>query len=435
MILFRLVKFLEKLGLKPLTSNIFKLIKKFYSILLIIPAFFLLVIIRSISLNKKKKIVTLRISREYFGHFAIEPAMASAFFEEKSNEFFLLVSLKFSRGIKNLKLEKIVKKTFKLDNDFLISIVEHIYNWSVPLIKSLIKIYYEPFIPLFEIGRELKYNKYIFSSNTFPWRTNSQSILFKKSNSTDILIALRSHHFNQKKVPHQPWRDLSLNELKNVLEACINIKQEEKLYCLSNKEYISKLSSNVKFSNSVIFLDEKKTDVLDFFNENTLLINNGNGIGAAAHAIGIRTFFIQHTLWHFWHTSFSNAVLIPSEFQKNNNFKKQNINEIISLAFSPKLPMPLNIEDNYYKRGLSIKEVSEIPNNIIQETLNQCLRLETYKKNRKKNNFLGCEFDFSTEQEKEFWKLYISNLPLEIRPFHKKISIYISESYLNDLLK
>ena len=434
MILFRLIKYLERLGLGPVRSYIFKLIKKFYSILLIPPAFFLLVIVRSISLNKKKKVISLRISRDYFGHFAIEPAMASAFLKEKSNKFILLVSFKFRKGIRNLKLEKIVKKTFKLNHDFLISIVEHIFNWSLPSIKSLIKYHYEPFIPFFEIGRESKYLKYICSSNTFPWRTNAQEILFKKSTSKEILIALRSHYFNQKKVHHQPWRDLSLNELKKVIEACINIKQEEKLYCLSNKEYISKLSSIGKFSDSVIFLDENKTDVLDFFNENTLLINNGNGIGAAAHAIGIRTFFIQHTLWHFWHTSFSNAVLLPSEFQKNNNFNKSTFNEIISLAFSPKKPIPFNIADNYYKRGLSIKAVSEIPINIIQETLKQCLILETYKKDRKNNNFLGCEFNYSTELEKEFWKLYISHLPLEIRSSHQKIYIHLSESYLKTFI-
>ena len=434
MILFHISKYLERLGLRPLSSYIFKLIKKLYSILLILPACFLFVIIRSISLNKKKKIISLRISRDYFGHFAIEPAMASAFLEEKSNKYILFVSFKPSKGIRNAKLEAIAKKTFKLNNDFLMNIVEHIFNRSLPSIKSLIKKYYQPFIPLFDIGRELKYGKYIFSSNTFPWRKHSQEILFKKSNSKEILIALRSHHYNHKKVSPQPWRDLSLTELEKVIEACINIKHKEKLYCLSNKEYITKLSSISKFKNSVIFLDEKNTDVLDIFNENTLLINNGNGIGAAAHAIGIKTFFIQHTFWHLWHTSFSNAVILPSEFRKNNNLNKTSINEVISLAFSPKSPMPLNIVENYFKQGLSIKSVSEIPINTVEETLKQCLILESYKKKRKSNNFLGCEFSYSSEKEKEFWKLYISNLPLEIRHFHKKISLHISESYLNNFI-
>lgn len=433
MIFFHLTNYLERFGLKPHASYIFKLIKTFYSILLIIPACFLLIIIRSISLSKKKKIITLRISRDYFGHFAIEPALASAFIEKNSNKYILVVSFKCSKGIRNIKLEEIAKKTFKLNNDFLIGIIEHIFNRSLILIKNLIKVYYEPFIPIFDIGRELKYGKYISSSNTFSWRTQSQKLLFKKSTSKKILIALRSHHFNQKKVSPQSWRDLTLTELKKVIEACINIKQKEKLYCLSNKEYISSLSSIEQFSNSVIFLDEKKIDVLDIFNENTLLINNGNGIGAAAHAIGIKTCFIQHTLWHLWHTSFSNAVLLPSEFRRNNNFKKTSVSEIISLAFSPKSPMPINIVQNYFKQGLYIKPFSEIQNNVLQESLNQCLILETFKKDRKSSNFMGCEFNYSSKQEKEFWKLYISNLPSEIRPYHQKISIHLSQSYLNSL--
>ena len=175
--------------------------------------------------------------------------------------------------------------------------------------------------------------------------------------------------------------------------------------------------------------------MLDFFNENTLLINNGNGIGAAAHAIGVKTCFIQHTFWHLWHTSFSNAVLLPSEFGKNNDFNKSTVNEIISLAFSPKSPMPVNIVKNYFERGLFIKPFSDIPIDTVQETFKQCLLLETYKKDRKSNNFMGCEFNYSNEQEKEFWKLYISNLPSEIRPYHKKITIHISETYLNNLFK
>ena len=96
--------------------------------------------------------------------------------------------------------------------------------------------------------------------------------------------------------------------------------------------------------------------------------------------------------------------------------------------------MPLNIVENYFKQGLSIKSVSEIAINTIEETLKQCLILESYKKERKKNIFLGCEFNYSSEKEKEFWKLYISNLPLEIRHFHKKISLHISESYLNNFI-
>ena len=118
-----LSNYLGRFGLRPYASYIFKLIKKFYSISLIIPACFLLVVIRSVSLSKKKKIISLRISRDYFGHFAIEPAMASAFFEKNSNKFFLVVSFKSNKGIRNSKLEAIAKKTFKLNNDFSLSII------------------------------------------------------------------------------------------------------------------------------------------------------------------------------------------------------------------------------------------------------------------------------------------------------------------------
>ena len=193
MILFYLSKYLEKLGLKPFASFLFKSIKKLYSLFLSIPAYILYLILRSKKINKKKKIISLRISRNYFGHFAIEPAMASAFLKEESNKFILLVSFKPSKWMSNKKLEIIAKKTFKLNNDYLIMIIEHIFNRSLPLFQRLVKVYYEPFIPLFDIGRELKYNKYISSSNTFTWRTQSQKILFKKSYPREILIALRSN--------------------------------------------------------------------------------------------------------------------------------------------------------------------------------------------------------------------------------------------------
>ena len=49
---------------------------------------------------------------------------------------------------------------------------------------------------------------------------------------------------------------------------------------------------------------------------------------------------------------------------------------------------------------------------------------------RKKDNLLGCEFEYGSLKEKEFWKNYIRNLPYKLRNSHKKIKLNISNSFL-----
>ncbi|MDC3118648.1 hypothetical protein OA503_03170 [Prochlorococcus sp. AH-716-K03] len=359
--------------------------------------------------------------------------MASAY-QDINKDFKIITSFKPGKGINNKYLNSIHSSTFKLSNDLLLICLNIFYYNSTAFIKRKIKKYYEPFIDKNNIEREMKYIDYLESSSDFPWRRIGRDLIIqKKSSRRNIIIAMRTSYFNEKKrgVSSQPWRDVSVNDIYKIIQASNEIKNEEKIYCFTNKkvwERIQKMQINL---DKIDFIDENNNDILDIINEDTLLINNGNGIGATIYALGIKTLYLHHTVWHFWHSSHSNGLAYPCVFKDSKN-RINDLQKIIKLAFLPEY-IPYDFEENFYKKGVFHNQISDLSVIQIQNSIIEALNIKSLGE-RSSAKYLGVEFYYKDYKEKYFWELFIKNQPKYFRKFSRKISLNIASEFLNSYI-
>ncbi len=427
----KFIKF-SNLNLKKNLKLIYGFFVLAYKIFLFIPSLFFLAALKFVNnsfLKDYSKIISLRITPKYFGHLSIEPAILSSFCSREKT-ILPIVSFKKGEGIKNTKLETIAKNSFNIKPDFLNKISEHIFNYSFENIRSKISNFYTPLLKKNSKTREMHYVHLLDTEKVFEWRENAKKIIFRKEdNKFKLIIALRTNHFskNVKNVASQPWRDASANDIIYITKVFSKIIDPKDIYLFSHPDNLDLINNKELKELNINFVDQSKIDILSIISSNSILVNNGNGIGAAAMAIGIKTLYIHHTLWHFWHTSHSNAVCLPSKFISLKFKQENNLEKIVSLAFSPKCVVPFDFSKYYYPKGIINNNIQDIDEEILIKTLKQIL---SNKKNRFKEEFMGCSFEYENKEEKEFWKIFIEKLPQELRESHKLIKLNISTSFL-----
>ena len=96
-----LYRILVLLRLKNFSKKIFWLAKQFAKFILFIPSILFLLFFKKNYNLEKKKVYSLRLTRKYFGHLAIESAMASAFQTVNKNSK-IITSFKPSIGINSV---------------------------------------------------------------------------------------------------------------------------------------------------------------------------------------------------------------------------------------------------------------------------------------------------------------------------------------------
>ncbi len=419
-------------------KNTIKILKKIrlkiYQIIIFIPSLLLLLFLNisfKTFFKNYKKIISLRISKNYFGHLSIEPAILSSY--SSKNDIFPLVSFKKGKGINNKTLEKIASNSFVIRNDILNKVLENIYNNSFENIRLKINFYYSPLLHKKLLTREITYVHLLDTNKNFKWRETAQKLIYrKKGTEFKLVIALRTEHFNKKikNVAPQPWRDASASDIAYLAKVCAKIIDQRQIYLMFNPQNNELLNNEGLISSNINLIDETKVDILELLNSNSLLINNGNGIGAAAMAIGIKTLYINHTFWHFWHTSHANALCLPSQFIDSKSNEKSNLEKTVSLAFSPRNCIPLNFYEHYYPYGISINKIEDIEEKILLNSILQILKRRDDEK-KYKENLMGCEFEYSNKKEKDFWEKYIIHLPPILRESHKLIKLNISNAFLD----
>ena len=394
----------------------------------------LIVIYLKLNFKKdRKKLLGLRLTRKYLGHIAIESAMASAF-QNIEKDKRILTSFKRAKGIDNYYMNSIHRSTFILSNDFLLIFLNLFYYNSINFIKNNIKKYYEPFIDKNSSEREIKYIDYLDSSVDFPWRSKGRNlILSNRNNSRNIFIAMRTSHYNEKKigVNSQPWRDASIQDIHKIIKATKEINSEEKIFCFTNKKVWKEITNMEVNLSKIIFLDEDNSDILDYLNQDSLLINNGNGIGAAGLALGIKTLYLHHTVWHFWHTSHSNSLAYPCEFRNSRN-KIKDLRSIIKLAFLPK-NIPYDFEKNFYSKGVIHNKISDLDTKDICNSIIETFNVKSLSE-RKVSKYLGVDFYYSNPEEKYFWELFIKSQPNKLKKFRRRITLNISQGFLKSFI-
>ena len=419
-------KNIKNLKLKAFAKIIIKLTNRSLKIVLFLPSILIVIYLRQNFKKDRKKLIGLRLTRKYLGHLALESAMASAFQSIEKGKS-IITSFKISKGIDNYYMNFIHSSTFQLSNDFFLIILNIFYYNSIHFVKRYIKKYYEPFIDKNNAEREMKYIDYLDSSFEFPWRRIGRNLILSNRNkSRNVFIAMRTSHYNEKKIDvnAQPWRDASPLDICKIIDATNEINGEEKIFCFTNKKVWKEISMMEVNLDKTIFIDEDNSDILDYLNEDSLLINNGNGIGAASFALGIKTLYLHHTVWHFWHTSHSNSLAYPCEFRNSKN-KIIDISKVIKLAFLPE-NIPYDFEKNFYSKGVIHNKISDLDTKDICNSIIETFNVKPTSE-RKFSKYLGVDFYYSNPEEKYFWELFIKSQP---NKFLRKISLTISPGFL-----
>lgn len=427
------IKINKNLIVKILKNFKFKIFQTF----LFIPSILLLLvfcILFKTILKKNQKLISLRISTKYFGHFSIEPAILSAYCSNQIGTL-AIASIKKEESINNKILEHLAKTSFHLKNDSINYLLENIYHYSFKNIKEKINKFYSPLLPQKLKTREMSYIHLLDSDKSFKWRSNAQKIIFNQNgNDFKLIIALRTEHYNKRKknVASQPWRNASAEDIEYLCKVFSKIIDPKKIFLFYHPENSELLKKQDLKDLKINFVDETKIDILSLLNSKSILVNNGNGIGAAALAIGVKTLYVHHTLWHFWHTSHANALCLPSLFINPKQKNKSSFENLISLAFSPKNNVPFNFLDEYYAKGIKINKIIDINEEVLTKTLLQILS-EKDTEGPFKSNYMGCYFEYLSKKEEIFWKTYIKKIPPLLRQSHRLIKLKISKSFLDSM--
>ncbi len=433
-------------GFKFVFKLIFKFLIFFYSFSIIpISLFFLLILsVNYYFSNSKKKYISLRISKKYFGHHAIEPAIASSM-QMHNTKKIVIISNKDKYILGNPKLTYLVDNSFKLTNDVYLKIIENLYNFSFNLLKDFISKYYEPLIPKWSKYREIKYWPLLDLNKNFIWRTKSIEMLNKNNfanNRDHIVIALRSSHFHKftSTVQSQTYRNADLEDLIYLIKACDSEFKDKEIICYCSYEMCRNLSKIIFKNNLLRFVPQEKFDILDILTPSSLLISNANGIGATAFAMGIKTLFLQHSPWHVWFTSHSNSLMLPIEYKTLDKNKlviqeKRNLDNIIDLAFSPSDYVPFDYERNFLSKNIIVQKIKQIDFEILKATIREASKIYQSNDFRQTGNYSKCEFKYSSTLEKIFWEKYLNKIPRKMIMCHSHISMSISTSFLQSFYK
>ena len=141
-------------------------------------------------------------------------------------------------------------------------------------------------IPKFSKLRELYYWSYLESNNKFIWRKNALKKIQSNNNSTElknnIVIALRSDHYhkNTKTVKKQNYRNADFDDLVYLIKTCLEEFVDFEIICYCSLEMNNALSKVFVGNKNFKLINQENNDILDILNPTSLLINNGNGIGA-----------------------------------------------------------------------------------------------------------------------------------------------------------
>ena len=385
--------------------------------------------------KKYKKLISLRISKNYFGHYAIEPAIASSIKKENCSTK-IIVSFKSANIRNNKKLNYCIKESFPISRDIYLKFMEHIYNYSEKKLKRYIKKYYEPLIPKFNLHREMKYWPYLLKEKDFTWREYANKIIKENQilqTEKAIIIALRTEDFhkNSRKVQSQPYRNADLADWIHVVDCCLLEKKDREILCYCHKNIGFPLESRYHSISNIRIINQDNIDILDILKKDALLISNANGIGSASFAIGLKTLYIQHSPWHVWFTSHSNSLMLPIEYFVNGEIEKRSLDKNFSLAFSPLNDVPFNFERNFSPKGINLQSIKNIKKDILISSIREALNLEENSSSFNEN-LLGCSYNYRNPAEKIFWQIYIKKLPFSIRYWHKNITMKVSTSFLKD---
>ena len=320
-------------------------------ILLVISFFFSAIVYR-------KKIYSAHFTYKFFGHAAIEPAIASSFITHNNIKFFSSHQ-RFS-GSDNYFLYTISRSLF---SNLVIPLYlnQYIYNASLPFFKQLISNYYSPLFPK-RVDRELYYLSYLSTDLHFPWRSLVQDKLdyfevFRQDTShLPILLACRTSHFhsNSSDVATQNYRNLDLLELIHFLRSVLQSDQTTSFIIYSSDDTISQLKVSLNiYKNRIEYVDQQTCDVIPLFMRSRLLVNNGNGIGAFAYSFGFPTLYIKHSPYQSWHSSHLNAVSIPPIYSTSTSFSSLDLSKSLELSFSTSSSLPFDFDGIYRSRGIS----------------------------------------------------------------------------------
>ena len=382
----------------------------------------------------RKKIYSVYFSYKYFGHSAIESAIASSFVN--TNDIKLFSSHhKLAHG-DNVLLHNISRSLF--DDCWLpLNYIQFIFNNSFSFIQELISLYYSPLFPS-RVDRELFYLPYLSTDLSFPWRSlisehiTDLSCSSQPFSSLPVLIAVRTSHFHSysPSVSSQNYRNLDLSEIEYLLNSFLLGDHVTTYILYASISIIDHLKSIfTHYCDRIEYVDQSKNNIIPLFARSKLLVNNGNGIGAFALSLGFPTLYVKHSPFQCWHSSHLNSIAIPPIYVSSDNYHT-NFSESVSLAFSTDCILPLDFYQSYSSRNVFLLPLTSYPSSIFSSSLTQALDLNSLFLNKSRTDCLVHRLT-NTKLNSSFWAAFNSLAPNQVKIWHRKQYLTISSSFLS----
>lgn len=401
---------------------------------LLLPLSLLLFIVSLIlsSLFYRKKIYSIHFCCKFFGHAAIEPAIASSF--ASSNNIKLFTSFQSFSHDHNSFLYSVLRSLFS-DSFIPFSYLHYIYNNSFSFVQYFISFFYSPLLPN-RIDREFFYLPYLSTELIFPWRTLARDKLnlpsgYSYPSSFPVLIACRTSHFHKSSstVPEQDYRNLESDEIEYLLRSFL-VNDDSTTFIIYTSHVIINylLPRFQQYEPRLEFVDQQCQDVIPLFARSRMLVNNGNGIGAFATSLGFPTLFIKHSPYQSIHSSHLNAVLIPPMYHKSNTIP--DLSESFELSFSPPCILPFDFTLNYSLEDISLLSLTKYPAHIFSDSLKQALGLSNLLSSQSLTGSFFNSF-IHTDSNLLFWNIFNQLSSKQVKTWHSKQYMTISSSFLD----
>lgn len=381
----------------------------------------------------RRKIYSAHFSYKFFGHSAIEPAIASSFIASNNIKFFSSHA-RYSRG-DNLFLFNISRALFS-DSIIPLYYFHYIYNHSFPLLRRLISNYYSPLFPK-RVDREIYYLSYLSTDLDFPWRSlareklNNPVSLREDASDLPILFACRTSHFHSSSshVSSQDYRNLDTSELVYFLRSVLQHDQTLSFIFYSSNSTITHIRSLLsEYHHRIEYVDEAINDVIPLLTRSRLLVNNGNGIGAFAYSLGFPTLYLKHSPYQSWHSSHLNAVAIPPIYSSSSTISCDPFNSL-EIAFSVSSILPYDFDISYSSKGISLLPLTNYPSSVFSDSILQACKLNSHFLLYRHSDLFLQKF-VNTSSNLLFWETFCRLAPERVRLWHRKHFLAISLSFL-----
>jgi len=385
-----------------------------------------------------RKALLLRINRSYLGHLALDPAIGSSYALKFG--YHAIASLYGKEESHLCLLTENCRKVFTTYPDVLIKCLSFTYYYSPRVIQFALDNLFYPLVPFALPFRELRWQYLLGECKSSAWSNGIEKLISEENASCNgrpyILVALRTvyHHLNNKKVESQPARNLEYDEILHILESLVGFSDVYDIVYFGSKHIISRLQNEPPLSKLITYAYEENSAILSLVYGATLLINNGNGIGALALTLEKNIAWIKHSPWLAWATYTSKSFIFPPLYEvvSVNGNRSSEFKYLHKTALGGCDADIFDHKKYFENRNIILSSITDIPLSTLISSFDYCLKNiedDIFQEHMSNPRHESVRCNWSTT-ELVFWGKFYDYLSPEGRACHESICASIPLPYL-----